>query len=67
MTDTATLRTQLEELKKARATGARAIQYDDMRIEYKSDDEMVRAIANIEAELAGSTVNTVVIRSNKGW
>jgi hypothetical protein len=28
---------------------------------------LVAAIASLEAEIAGGTVNTVVIRSSKGW
>jgi hypothetical protein len=67
MTDIATLQAQLEALKTARRNGLRTAECNDMRVEYKSDAEMVRAIADIEAELAGGTVNTVVIRSSKGW
>jgi hypothetical protein len=67
MTDLATLQLQLEALKAARRTGARVVAFKDHRIEYRSDEELVAAIASLEAEIAGTTVNTVVIRSSKGW
>jgi hypothetical protein len=67
MADIATLQVQLEALKAARRAGVRVVEYGSKRVEYRSDEELVRAIASLEAEIAGTTVNTVVIRSSKGW
>jgi hypothetical protein len=58
-------------LKDARASGVLECQYSERRVRYKSDSEMARAIAALEAELAeleglGRPMN-VVVRGNRGW
>jgi hypothetical protein len=42
----------LTALRKARASGERAVQHGDSRVEYKSDQEMAAAIADLERQLA---------------
>jgi hypothetical protein len=42
----------LTALKKARASGLRATTHGDTRLEYKSDQEMANAIADLERQLA---------------
>lgn len=62
------LRRQLDDLKAARATGARAIEFQGRRVEYKSDSEMAAAIAALEAEIDGKPrMKNFVVRSTKGW
>jgi hypothetical protein len=71
MTDTATLQTQLDNLKAARRSGVRAIWIGERRVDYKSDREMVAAIASLANEIAKlentQTPRSVVVRSTKGW
>lgn len=58
------------ELHAARMTGAR--EYQDQngeRIQYKSDAEMARALAALDAEIAGLTArpaNTILFKTSKG-
>ena len=73
MTDIATLQTQLDALKKARASGtSRVAIANGMDVQYKSDAEMAAAIGALEAEIARASGSSepprnVVIRSSKGW
>ncbi len=69
--DLATLQTRLDALKAARASGVRRINIAGViEREYRSDAEMVRAIAALEAEITAAQgappVRNVVVRS-KGW
>jgi hypothetical protein len=73
MADIVTLQQQLDALKAARSSGTREVQHKDSRIAYRTDEELVRAIATLEAEIAvaqGVTpVRNVVLRSprERGW
>ena len=66
MTDVATLRAQLEALKAARASGLLRVRHKDGEVAYKSDAELVHAIASVEAELSPQP-RTLLVRANKGW
>ena len=62
----------LTALYKARASGALQITYQDagqMReVRYRSDADLARAIAAIEANVKGGpSVSVAYIRSTKGW
>jgi hypothetical protein len=70
MTDIATLLADLEKLKAARRMGAKVVEFEDYRVEYRSDAEIAAAIAALESEvLGGAGARNVVFRSptNKGW
>lgn len=71
MTDMSALLSQLEALKAARRSGARTLEYDGRRIEYRSDAELQAAIASVETEImaeGGTSRRTVgVVRSSKGF
>jgi hypothetical protein len=45
----------LRELKEARYTGARRVQFRDRDVTYKSDAEMRDAIRDLEAEISASS------------
>lgn len=70
MADTATLQAQLDELRKARASGARSVEYDSgfdrRRVEFKSDAELAAAIADLERRLSNSKMHTVRLWTSKG-
>jgi hypothetical protein len=61
------LQLQLEKLRKARNSGARRVEFGERRVEYRSDEELTRAISATEAEInrmqGVSTVRNIVIRS----
>lgn len=71
---TATLETQLEKLRAARATGAREIEFtagtgQSRRVQYKSDAEMAAAIADLEQRIAavsGPPVRVIRFATSKG-
>lgn len=71
--DPGAIQLEIESLKKLRASGFKAVQEGENRLEHKSDAELVRAIASLEAELreaSGSTVvRNVTVRCSpcKGW
>ena len=73
MTTLATLQAALEELKRARRTGARSVAYDGKSVSYGTPAEMAAAQYAIEAEIAalqGATKpRNVVLRSprDRGW
>jgi hypothetical protein len=71
MTDIATLLKQLEELKDARRTGALKIRFGDRETTYRSDEELSRAIADLQREIGAeqglARPTSITIRSNKGW
>ena len=68
-----TIVADLDKLRSARASGARRIQFSDREVEFRSDTEIARAIAALEAELEtveGVTkVRNIVVRpaAFKGW
>lgn len=66
--------TELEALRdaliRARAKGARSLQMGDERIEYRSDNEMAQAIADLDARIRRATAarpSTVKFSSSKGF
>lgn len=66
-----TLQEQLQDLQEARASGARVVQFKDgtveKRVEFKSDAEMVAAIADLERRIAGLPRSRVTyITARKG-
>jgi hypothetical protein len=67
----AVLIAQLDTLKSARRSSVLKTRFGDRAVTYKSDAEMVAAIAATEAEIAVAQgtprATTVQIRSNKGW
>ncbi len=60
---------QLAELKSMRGSGVLHTKIGDREVWYRSDAELVAAIASLEAELSPQRVRNVVCRpvSNKGW
>lgn len=77
MTDIAELLSDLEDLKRARRTGARRVLFgsgpSQREVEYRSDREMATAISTLESEVAAlqgtAKPPTVVLRTpaNRGW
>ena len=64
----AELQAAIAELKRARASGARRVEFGERRVELRSDAELANALAALEAEIGGSTVpRNVIVRSSKGW
>ncbi|SPF81924.1 phage head-tail joining protein [Pseudoprimorskyibacter insulae] len=66
--------TELEEMRdalvRARARGAREVQYNNERVRYGSDSEMARAIADLDARIRQTTStrpSTVRFSSSKGF
>lgn len=69
MVDVAELTAWRDKLKKARYVGLRVVEYDGMRIEYKSDTEMADAIAALDREISGqqaTPVTTLRLLPGKG-
>lgn len=70
MTDLAALRAELESLKATRRSATLKVRFADREVTYKSDAEMVAAIAATENEIA-ALEGTPVVRSinvrSKGW
>jgi hypothetical protein len=66
MADIAQLTADLEALKELRRTGALRIRINEREVVFRSDAELVAAIAAIEEELSPRP-RAVVIRSSKGW
>lgn len=71
-----TLTAQLEALRKARASGAREVEFQSgsgsmRRTAYRSDVELAAAIADLEGRLATLTgdrpIRNLVIRNSGGW
>ena len=71
MATVAEMQTQLDVLRKARASGVRKVEGPDNRsVEYKSDAEMAAAIADIERRITGASgrpIRTVYFNSTKGF
>jgi ribosomal protein L29 len=75
MTSLVELEAQLERLRKARASGVRRVEFasgngSSRSVEYKSDDELAAAIADIERRLAGlrgQRVHTIKLSNSKGF
>ena len=69
MATVAEMQTQLDVLRKARASGVRKTEYGEKSVEYKSDAEMAAAIADIERRITGASgrpIRTVYFNSTKG-
>ncbi len=73
MRSAATIQSDIDKLRAARAKAAKVVQFGDRRAEYRSDAELAAALAALEAELeqAQGTVmpRTIVVRppDYKGW
>lgn len=55
MADLVTLQTRRDALAESRASGILSAEYDGRRITYKSDADMARAIADLDAQIAAAT------------
>ena len=67
MATTAELEARLERLRKIRAAGTRSLEAGNHRLEYRSDQELAAAIADLEAQIAGGgRVHTIRIHASKG-
>lgn len=63
------LTARLEALRTQRASGTRAAEYGDRRVEFQSDAAMAAAIADLERQIAaasGQRVHTVMFATSKG-
>ena len=75
MTTAADLEAQLEKLRRARASGLRRVEFSagngsQQMVEYRCDDELAAAIADIERRLAllrGQRVHTIKLSTSKGF
>lgn len=66
----ATLQEQLDALREARASGLRKVKYGEREMEYRTDEELAAAIADLERRIAqqsGAAVHTIRIYSSKGF
>lgn len=69
------LNARLEALRKVRAAGARAVEFEAgsgtrKRVEFRSDNELAAAIADVESQiatLAGGQVRTIRFQTSKGF
>ena len=69
MATQAELLARLDKLRQQRASGTRAVQAGDKRVEYRPDAELAAAIADVERQLAeagGQPVHTIVFSTSKG-
>ncbi|QJP14334.1 hypothetical protein G3545_12180 [Starkeya sp. ORNL1] len=69
MADAATLQERLEKLRAARASGIRRLRYSDGREhEFRSDAELVAAIADLERQIGGASAppKLIYFNSSKG-
>lgn len=69
MTTVAEMQTQLDALRKARASGIRRVEHDNRAIDYKTDAEMAAAIADLERRISASSrtpVRHVFFTNSKG-
>ena len=60
---------RLEKLRRQRASGLRSMQAGDKRAEYRPDEELAAAIADLERQLAAASpqrVHTVMFSTSKG-
>lgn len=67
MTDLATLQTQLEALKAARASGALSVRHGDTSVTYRSMDELIKAIEAVQKEINAANGTTRRPRYVKQW
>ena len=71
MTDLTTLRTQLEELRAARASGVRRVEFRDRTVEYRTDNELAAAIRDLETRIAAAegrpAVSVIRPRLVRNW
>ena len=67
MRSVAAITADIDKLRTARAKSAKSVSFGDRRVEYRSDDEIARAITALEAELEQATASprsrTIVVRS----
>lgn len=65
------MQARLKELRDARASSVRDVQFGDERIVYRSDSELAAAIADLETKIAAAEghapIAVVNIRNNRGW
>jgi hypothetical protein len=65
------LQARLDDLRKARATGALAVRHADGRmVTYRGDAEMASAAADLERQItlaSGVPISTVLVSSSKGF
>ncbi len=69
MATTEELTARLEALRERRASGTRAVQSGDDRVEYRTDEELAAAIADLERQLAAASpqrIHTVMFSTSKG-
>jgi hypothetical protein len=69
MATTTELETRLEKLRAMRAAGTRIVEIGERRVEYRSDQELAAAIADLEHQLAGARgprVHTIRVHASKG-
>jgi len=55
MADLQQLTTWLGKLRAARATGLRSVRHGDREMTYRSDDDLAKAIRDLENQIAGET------------
>lgn len=75
MTTIADLEAQLERLRAARASGVRRVEFASgngasRSVEYRSDEELAAAIADIERRLGllrGQRIHTIALSTSKGY
>lgn len=62
------LQAQLDDLRTARNSGVLRIRHGEVWTEYRSLDEVNRAIAALEAQLGQAPKSfNIAVRSSKGW
>jgi hypothetical protein len=71
MSTIAELKARLETLTMMRASGAHSVRFEDYEVQYRSDKELLAAIAAVQDEIAAleghARPRSVIIRSQKGW
>lgn len=69
MATTAELLADLEALKSTLRSGALVVEFNGRRVRYRSQSELLAAIAQIEGELGTTRGRSVVIRPpiDRGW
>ena len=64
------LRGRRDALHKVRANGTRAVQHGDKRVEYRSDNEIAAAIADLDRQIAALTTRPpriINIKCRRGY
>lgn len=60
------LQAWLDKLLQLRLSGARSVEYEGRKVEYRSDAELAAAIADAERRLAAVRVRAVTFTTSKG-